>query len=47
MSKPFAQDALSLRRWDDLAKRPERVTPELGHYIQLIERLAESHRTAA
>ena len=47
MRKPFAQDALSLRRWDDLAKRPERVTPSLDHYIQLIERLAESHRAAA
>jgi phosphonate degradation associated HDIG domain protein len=43
MRKPYAQDALSLRRWDDLAKRPERVTPPLDHYIQLIERLAEGH----
>jgi predicted HD phosphohydrolase len=47
MHKPFAQDALSLRRWDDLAKCPERVTPSLDHYIQLIERLSESHRTVS
>ena len=43
MRKPFAQGALSLRRWDDLAKTPERVTPPLDHYIQLIERIAEGH----
>ena len=47
LRKPFAQDALSLRRWDDLAKRPERATPPLDHYIQLIERLAESHSMAS
>jgi phosphonate degradation associated HDIG domain protein len=47
MRKPFADDALSLRRWDDLAKQPERATPTLDHYIQLIERLAESYRTAS
>lgn len=46
MRKSFAQDALSLRRWDDLAKQPERTTPALDHYIKLIERLSESHRVA-
>jgi phosphonate degradation associated HDIG domain protein len=43
LRKPFAQDALSLRRWDDLAKQPERDTPPLDHYIQLIERLSAQH----
>jgi len=44
LRKPFAQDALSLRRWDDLAKCPERATPPLDHYIQLVERLVAGHR---
>jgi phosphonate degradation associated HDIG domain protein len=43
LRKPFARDALSLRRWDDLAKQPERDTPPLDHYIQLIERLSAQH----
>ncbi|WP_213779301.1 phosphonate degradation HD-domain oxygenase [Caballeronia sp. dw_276] len=46
LRKPFAQDALSLRRWDDLAKQPECDTPPLNHYIKLIERLSERHRAA-
>jgi len=45
LEKPFARDALSLRRWDDLAKQPDRDTPALEHYIQLIERLSRDHRT--
>lgn len=47
LRKPFAHEALSLRRWDDLAKQPERATPSLDHYLKLIERISESHRTAA
>jgi len=43
LRKPFAQDAISLRRWDDLAKQPERNTPSLDHYIKLIERLSGRH----
>jgi phosphonate degradation associated HDIG domain protein len=47
LSKPFAQDALSLRRWDDLAKAPQRATPPLEHYMSLIEGLSASHRATA
>jgi predicted HD phosphohydrolase len=43
LCKPFAHDALSLRRWDDLAKQPERDTPTLEHYMKLIERLSEHY----
>lgn len=30
------QDAVSLRRWDDLAKDPERQTPPLDHYTSYL-----------
>ncbi|SAL22285.1 phosphohydrolase [Caballeronia sordidicola] len=43
LKKPFAQDALSLRLWDDLAKQPDCKTPALDRYIQLIERLSARH----
>lgn len=34
---PFSSRALALRRWDDLAKQPGRVTPTLGHYLSLAD----------
>jgi phosphonate degradation associated HDIG domain protein len=46
MRNPFAEDALSLRRWDDLAKQPKRETPSLEHYIQLIDRLSGQRHAA-
>jgi len=39
---PFAQDAVSLRRWDDLAKDPSKVTPPLDYYLALLGELADS-----
>jgi len=33
---PFAQDAVRLRRWDDLAKMPEMATPSLAYYLALV-----------
>ena len=33
IAKPFARDAIDLRRWDDLAKVPGRATPPLAHYL--------------
>jgi phosphonate degradation associated HDIG domain protein len=33
---PFAQDAVRLRRWDDLAKTPGRATPRLDYYLALL-----------
>lgn len=36
-AQPHAQAALSLRRWDDLAKVPGRETPPLGYYLGLLD----------
>jgi len=37
IEKPFAQDAIRLRRYDDLAKVPNAKTPPLGHYRKIAE----------
>ncbi len=37
---PFAQDAISLRRWDDQAKLPGQVTPGLDYYLVLLREVA-------
>ena len=34
---PFAQDAVRLRRWDDLAKLPGVRTPSLAYYLALVD----------
>jgi predicted HD phosphohydrolase len=31
-----AEDAIAVRRWDDLAKLPERATPPLAHFISAL-----------
>lgn len=47
LTRPYASEALQLRRWDDLAKRPGMRTPPLAHYLQLLEGvLRESPRSA-
>ncbi len=33
---PFAGDAVNLRIWDDLAKKPNHKTPNLEYYLQMI-----------
>ena len=38
--RPYAGDAVMLRRWDDLAKRPRKRTPPLSHYLALLRDLA-------
>jgi len=35
--RPFAREAVRLRRWDDLAKVPAMVVPGLEHYRGMIE----------
>jgi [1-hydroxy-2-(trimethylamino)ethyl]phosphonate dioxygenase len=37
---PYAHDAIRLRRWDDRAKAPGLVTPELTHYARRLEKLS-------
>jgi phosphonate degradation associated HDIG domain protein len=39
----YWEEALSLRRWDDLAKVVDLSTPDLKHYLPLISQLAQSH----
>ena len=38
-SLPFAEAAVALRRWDDLAKQPRIKTPPLSHYLPLLRDL--------
>ena len=38
-SNPYAKSAVRLRRWDDLAKKPERKTKDFEQYRDLLERL--------
>jgi phosphonate degradation associated HDIG domain protein len=40
LAKPYAQDALALRRWDDEAKDASRMTPGLAHYMDIAARVA-------
>ena len=40
MSQPFADVAVRLRRYDDLAKDPKAVTPSLGYFQAKLEALA-------
>ena len=41
-SSPHWQAAVELRRWDDLAKEVDLATPDLDHYLPMIEALAAS-----
>jgi [1-hydroxy-2-(trimethylamino)ethyl]phosphonate dioxygenase len=36
-AEPFAEAAVRLRRWDDLAKRTDLATPDFAHYRPMIE----------
>lgn len=46
-AQPFADDALTLRRWDDLAKAPGERTPPLAYYLCLLDnvRRHDHHET--
>ena len=37
---PFAQDATRLRKWDDIAKDPNFVTPPLTHFANYLPQVA-------
>lgn len=45
LRKPYAEDALCLRRWDDRAKEKDRQTPDLDHYLLVVERAMRRHVT--
>ncbi|MDR9262308.1 hypothetical protein FEP25_03166 [Burkholderia multivorans] len=38
MQRPYAEDALRLRRWDDTAKAEGKPTPDLDHYMEIVAR---------
>lgn len=42
MAKPFAADAVRVRRWDDAAKVPGHPTPPLSHYLAIAARCANA-----
>jgi phosphonate degradation associated HDIG domain protein len=42
LAKPYAQDALALRRWDDEAKDAHRVTPGLPHFMEMAASVART-----
>lgn len=37
---PYAVEAVALRRWDDLAKKPGGRTPRLDHYLPMLRDLS-------
>lgn len=41
IARPFAADAVALRRWDDLAKDPAARPPGWAHYAAVLERAAQ------
>ena len=40
IAAPNAEDAVKLRRWDDLAKAPDARTPDLDHFLSALESCA-------
>jgi phosphonate degradation associated HDIG domain protein len=38
---PYAVEAVALRRWDDLAKKPRGKTPTLAHYLSMLRDLVQ------
>jgi phosphonate degradation associated HDIG domain protein len=46
LQKPYAEDALRLRKWDDRAKEENRATPGLDHYLSVVERVMQKHVVA-
>lgn len=44
LARPYAEDAVALRRWDERAKDPEMVTPDLAAFRPVLARAR--HRVA-
>ena len=40
LAKPYAAEALRVRRWDDAAKVPGAATPPLAHFLEIAARCA-------
>jgi phosphonate degradation associated HDIG domain protein len=41
LARPYAEDAIRVRRWDDEAKVKGAVTPPLSHYLEIARRAAK------
>ncbi|AIO70212.1 phosphonate degradation HD-domain oxygenase [Burkholderia oklahomensis] len=41
LQRPYAADAIRLRRWDDHAKVAGKPTPDLDHYMRAVERIVK------
>jgi len=41
LQRPYARDAISLRKWDEQAKAPQAPTPDLDHFMQSIRHCLE------
>jgi gamma-butyrobetaine dioxygenase len=39
INRPYAREAMTLRRWDDRAKDPTALVPPLSHYRELLDGL--------
>jgi phosphonate degradation associated HDIG domain protein len=46
LAKPFAREAMRVRRWDDAAKVPGTATPPLEHFLQVVARCSPSRSVA-
>jgi phosphonate degradation associated HDIG domain protein len=40
--QPYAEEAIQLRRWDDLAKVPDLNTPNLEHFVPILQAISSS-----
>jgi phosphonate degradation associated HDIG domain protein len=43
IEKPYARDAVRLRLWDDAAKDAAMHTPDIEHFLFLVERVMDMH----
>lgn len=45
-ARPYAADAVSLRRWDDRAKVQGKATPDLNAFLAIVDRVMTRHAHA-
>ncbi|MEB3229758.1 MAG: phosphohydrolase, partial [Leptolyngbyaceae bacterium] len=41
IQQPHAPQAVQLRRWDDWAKDPDQVTPDLDHFLPRLQQVCQ------
>jgi phosphonate degradation associated HDIG domain protein len=47
LAKPYALDAVELRKWDDAAKDASMRTPDVEHFLSVVERVMHPHVRAS